>query len=84
MECFLCEENLTDQSDDQVLEHLTNHYQPELDEKYISDTESKQEAVFQCPDCGKIFSDKLDFLDHMGVTHRAVEDLVPFQYRSVS
>lgn len=82
--CFLCEEDLTDHSDNQVLEHLTNHYQPELDEKYISDTESKQETVFQCPECGKIVSDKLDFLDHMGVAHRAVEDLVPFQYRSVS
>merc|ERR1719509_747741 len=34
---------LTDHSDNQVLEHLTNHYQPELDEKYVTDTESKQE-----------------------------------------
>ena len=75
--CFICEENL--QPGD-VLKHLCNHFILELDKKYSVD-QTTDEGLFSCSKCGNTFEDKFDFLDHMGILHKGVEEFIPVQYR---
>ena len=78
--CFICEENL--QPCD-ILKHLCNHFILELDKKYsVKQTSSR--SLFSCQKCEKTFEDKFDFLDHMGILHKGVEEFIPVQYRYTS
>ena len=75
--CFICEENL--QPCD-ILKHLCNHFILELDRKY-SVNQASSESLFSCTKCENTFEDKFDFLDHMGILHKGVEEFIPAQYR---
>ena len=78
--CYLCEEDFSTCSEDSVLEHFCNHYQLDLDGKYVSQSEAAN-SEFNCPQCGKTILDKLDFLDHIGVEHRGVVEFIPETFR---
>ena len=75
--CFICEETL--QPCD-ILKHLCNHFILELDRKY-SVNQASSESLFSCTKCENTFEDKFDFLDHMGILHKGVEEFIPAQYR---
>ena len=75
--CFICEETL--QPFD-ILKHLCNHFILELDRKYVFN-QRPEGGLFSCNQCEKMFEEKFDFLDHMGILHKGVEEFVPVQYR---
>lgn len=81
--CYLCDEDLNNTSPDEIRQHLCNHYQPELDSKFVSNTTSlvKVDGKYVCSKCGKMEEDKFDFLDHMGIFHNAVDEFIPEKFR---
>ena len=75
--CFICDENLLPCD---VLKHLSNHFIVELDKKYANN-QTTEEGLLWCSECQKMFEDKFDFLDHMGILHGGLEEFIPLQYR---
>merc|ERR1711915_994294 len=82
LKCFLCHKDFNILGQDALLAHFSEeHYRLELEHNYITRPGMMWTTDKRCPKCLKIVESKENFLFHIGVEHRSVEEYLPEKYK---
>jgi len=82
MICFLCKKDFNNSGQNALLSHFSEeHYRLELEHNYITMPGMTWATDKKCPQCLKMVEKKQDFVYHIGVEHRAVQNFLPKKYQ---
>ena len=63
------------------MSHFSDHYKLELEHNYITRPGGSDSSEHKCAECPLIINNKEEYLQHLGVVHRKVEQFLPRKYR---